>query len=97
VFGCLRATWAAVKRFEARGRPALADLARAVLMGTVAMLVALFFISDGDDIRLWVLLGMGPALLTLAGQLGTAPARVRAVRSRRARPAPAPRRSARAR
>jgi hypothetical protein len=99
VFGSLRATWAAVKRFEARGQPALADLARAVLMGTVAMLVALFFISDGDDIRLWVLLGMGPALLTLAGQLGTAPARVRAVRSRRARPAPAPapRRSARAR
>jgi len=57
-----------VKRFEASGRPELADLARAVLMGTVAMLVALFFISDGNDVRLWVLLAMGPALLTLAGR-----------------------------
>ena len=37
-------------------------------MGTVAMLVALFFISDGNDVRLWVLLAMGPALLTLAGR-----------------------------
>jgi O-antigen ligase len=88
VIGSLRATWSAVKRFEARGRPELADLARAVLMGTVAMLVALFFISDGDDIRLWVLLAMGPALLTLAGQMSAAPARVRAVRRRRARAAP---------
>ena len=68
VIGCLRAAWQAVRRFEARGLPQLADLARAVLMGTVAMLVALFFISDGDDLRLWVLLALGPALLTLAGR-----------------------------
>ena len=68
ILGSLRATWSAVKRFEASGRPELADLARAVLMGTVAMLVALFFISDGNDVRLWVLLAMGPALLTLAGR-----------------------------
>lgn len=73
--GSLRAAWLAVKRFEARGRPELADLARAVLMGMVAMLVALFFISDGDDVRLWVLLGMGPALLTLAGRIRPAPIR----------------------
>ena len=68
VLGSLRATWSAVKHFEASGSLELADLARAVLMGTVAMLVALFFISDGDDVRLWVLLAMGPALLTLAGR-----------------------------
>ena len=68
ILGSLRATWSAVKRFEASGRPELADLARAVMMGTVAMLVALFFISDGNDVRLWVLLAMGPALLTLAGR-----------------------------
>lgn len=68
VLGSLRATWSAVKHFEASGSLELADLARAVLMGTVAMLVALFFISDGNDVRLWVLLAMGPALLTLAGR-----------------------------
>ena len=94
VIGSLRATSSAVKRFEARGRPELADLARAVLMGAVAMLVALFFISDGDDIRLWVLLAMGPALLTLAGQMSAAPARPRAAGSA---PAQEPRRRRRAR
>jgi O-antigen ligase len=75
VAGCLRAAWLAVRRFEALGRPELADLARAVLMGTIAMLVALFFISDGDDVRLWVLLALGPALLTLAARVRAAPAR----------------------
>jgi hypothetical protein len=30
------------------------------------MLAAIFFITDGDDWRLWLLLGMGPALLALA-------------------------------
>jgi O-antigen ligase len=66
VAGSLHASWLAVKRFEARRRPEFADLARAVMLGTVGMLVALFFISDGDDVRLWVLMAMGPALLTLA-------------------------------
>jgi O-Antigen ligase len=69
VWGCLRATWRAIRSFEALGRPHYADLARAVLMGTIGMLSAVFFISDGDDLRLWVLLGMGPALLTLARRL----------------------------
>jgi O-antigen ligase len=69
-WGCLRATWQAIKRFEAIGRPDYADLARAVLMGTIGMLCAVFFISNGDDVRLWVLLGMGPALATLAGRVG---------------------------
>ena len=71
--GSLRAAWLAVGRFEALGRPDYADLARAVLMGTIGMLVALFFISDGDDLRLWVLLAMGPALLTLAGRTRAGP------------------------
>jgi O-antigen ligase len=69
-WGCLRATWRAIKRFEALGWPEYADLARAVLMGAIGMLCAVFFISSGDDLRLWVLLGMGPALATLAGRLG---------------------------
>jgi O-antigen ligase len=71
VAGSLRASWRAVKRFEVRGQLEYADLARAVLLGTVGMLVALFFISDGDDVRLWVLLAMGPALLTIAGRART--------------------------
>jgi O-antigen ligase len=69
MWACLRATWRAIKRLDAIGWPQYADLGRAVLMGTIGMLSAVFFISDGNDVRLWVLLGMGPALLTLANRL----------------------------
>ena len=62
----LRAAWFAIRHFEARGRVDYADLSRAVMMGTIGMLTALFFISNGDDLRLWVLLALGPVLLTLA-------------------------------
>jgi O-antigen ligase len=65
----LRASWLAARRFELAGRPGYADLARASLMGTTGMLAAIFFITDGNDWRLWLLLGLGPALLALARQL----------------------------
>ena len=32
----------------------------------LAMLSAQFFISDGEDWRLWILLGLGPVMLSLA-------------------------------
>jgi glycosyltransferase involved in cell wall biosynthesis/O-antigen ligase len=69
MWACLRATWRAIKRLDALGWAEYADLGRAILLGTIGMLSAVFFISDGNDWRLWVLLGMGPALLTLAGRL----------------------------
>jgi O-antigen ligase len=65
---CMRAAWVAAARFDSLGRADYADLARAVLMGTIGMLVALFFISDGDDTRLWVLLAIGPVLLSAAAR-----------------------------
>jgi O-antigen ligase len=66
IFFCLRACWQAAQRFDANGQRPYADLARAALMAEIAMLSAQFFISDGDDFRLWVLLGLGPVLLSLA-------------------------------
>ncbi len=63
---CLRASWLAARMFDAVGRVAYGDIARAVLMATIAMLAAQFFISDGNDWRLWVLFGLGPVLLSLA-------------------------------
>jgi O-antigen ligase len=66
IIGCLRASWLAARRFDAIGRVGYGDLARAVLMGELAMLSALFFISDGEDWRLWILLGLGPVMLSLA-------------------------------
>ncbi|HEY2771423.1 MAG TPA: O-antigen ligase family protein [Solirubrobacteraceae bacterium] len=63
---CLRAGWLAAREFDRTGLRAYGDLARAVLMGTIGMLSAIFFITDNTDWRLWVLLGLGPALLSLA-------------------------------
>ena len=77
--GCLRASWLAARRFDASGHVRYGDLARTVLMAEIAMLSALFFISDAEDPRLWILLGLGPVLLSLAR------------RSSRAELAPSPR------
>ena len=66
IAGCLRASWLAAQRFDANGRVGHGDLARATLMAAIAMLAAQFFISDGDDWRLWILLSLGPVLLSLA-------------------------------
>jgi len=63
---CMRAAWLAAKRFDALGRTGYGDLARAALMAAIAMLTAQVFISDGSDWRLWILLAIGPVLLSLA-------------------------------
>jgi Lipid A core - O-antigen ligase and related enzymes len=66
IAACMHATWLAARRFDAVARVDFGDLARAVLMAEIAMLATQFFISDGDDPRLWILLGLGPVLLALA-------------------------------
>lgn len=66
ILGSLRASWLAARLFDAGGHVAYGDLARAALMATIAMLAAQFFISDGDDWRLWILLALGPVLLSVA-------------------------------
>lgn len=51
---------------ERVGEPDLAMLARALFIAQVAMLVALVFITDGYDKRLWLLFALGPVLLGVA-------------------------------
>ena len=64
----LRAARRAERRLAAQGDERLATWARAVVLAGVAMLAGLVFITDGDDLRLWLLLGLGPALLRLAAR-----------------------------
>jgi O-antigen ligase len=66
VIGSLRCSLLAARRFDAIGQPRYANISRAVLMGTIGMLAALFFLSVGNDDRLWVLFALGPALLAVA-------------------------------
>jgi O-antigen ligase len=66
IFASLRASLLAARRFDALGRSDYANLARAVLIGAIGILAANFFISNGNDFELWILLALGPVLLTLA-------------------------------
>jgi len=66
IFGSLRASWLAAARFDALGRSDYANLARAVLIGTIGMLAANFFISNGTSYQLWILFALGPVMFTLA-------------------------------
>lgn len=63
---CLRASFAAAARFSALGQAGMAQTARSVVVATIGMLAACFFLSIAGDLRLWVLLGLGPALLGVA-------------------------------
>ncbi|MGZ4349665.1 MAG: O-antigen ligase family protein [Solirubrobacteraceae bacterium] len=83
VASSLSASFSAIRRFEAIGQIAYADLTRAVVLGTIGMLAALFFITDGNDPRLWVLLALGPVLLGLALRLPANPAARQRPRPRR--------------
>jgi O-antigen ligase len=69
VFVCLRMGIRAAKRFDQLGYLGYADLSRAIVMGAIGMLVALFFISDGDDFLLWLLLALGPVMFGAASRL----------------------------
>jgi O-antigen ligase len=64
--GCLRAGWVAAAKFRLAGDPALETLSRGMVIAGVAMLTASGFISAQVDQRLWTLLALGPALLTIA-------------------------------
>lgn len=66
VLACMLAAVQAARRFDDLGDAGMASLARAALVGAIAMLCAGFFISYATDARLWFLLGLGPALLALA-------------------------------
>jgi O-antigen ligase len=63
---CLRCAWRAANTFSRAGDAAMASIARSSVAAMVAMLGAAFFISAETDPRLWVLLSLGPALLTCA-------------------------------
>jgi O-antigen ligase len=66
VLGCLAAAVRAARRLDAQRRPALASCARAVAVAIVAVVAASLFLSNAPDPRTWLLLALGPTLLSLA-------------------------------
>jgi len=74
VLGCMAAAWRAASWFDSAHQLGLAALSRGVVLAQLAMLGAGVFISYAPDLRLWVLLALGPALLTMARRLRLATA-----------------------
>lgn len=68
----LRCALKAARIFEARGDPGLELAARAVFVGTTAMLVASCFVSQQYAKPLWLAFALGPGLLALAHRGGPA-------------------------
>jgi O-antigen ligase len=66
----LRCALKAANAFRRRGDPAMDLLSRAVFVGLVGILSADFFASEQFSKQLWLLLGLGPALLAMAQRRG---------------------------
>jgi O-antigen ligase len=62
----LLAGWRAAREFTRRGDTFMETCARGVVLALIALLVADFFASDQLNKELWLLLGLGPALLGIA-------------------------------
>jgi O-antigen ligase len=73
--GCCRASILAARRFDKLGDRSLALLADAVVVGIAAALTAAIFLSSAYHERLWVLFGLGPAMLAMARQRAAQQAR----------------------
>ncbi len=65
---CLRSAWKAARLFERAGSGEMAAIAYGVLIGALAMLTAFFFLSGETDMRLWVILALGPILHAIAAR-----------------------------
>lgn len=62
----LHTAWAAIRSAVLNQRHDIEVLARALVAAIVGVLISLFFLSDGPDIRFWILFSMGPILVNLA-------------------------------
>lgn len=66
VVACLRCHLRAIRTLKQSGQHADELIARGLLVATVGMLVADFFISDTYSKQLWLLLALGPAMVRTA-------------------------------
>jgi O-antigen ligase len=69
LLGCMRAAWRAARIFDMKADPDMAALARGCLVALIAFAAASFFLSDGNDVRFWLLLALGPIMYGVALRL----------------------------
>jgi O-antigen ligase len=68
VGACMAAARRAQRLFEQLGRRDLARISGAVLLASVGILVTQVFQSSAYDMRFWVVVALGPALLAIASR-----------------------------
>ncbi len=68
LLGCLRASWRAAGRFRLLRDDDGEAMARAILVAGIAAAASSFFLSNAQDLRLWLLLALGPAALSSASR-----------------------------
>lgn len=71
LLSCMRAAWRAGVLFDSKGDREMAALSRACLIALIAFASASFFISDGNDVRFWILMALGPIAYGVASRLPT--------------------------
>jgi O-antigen ligase len=74
LFVCARAAWLAGRLFDRKQDRDMAALSRACLVAIIAFAAASFFLSDGNDVRFWLLLALGPIMHGIAVRTPTPPA-----------------------
>lgn len=84
LLSCMAAAWRGAHAFDRLGDGDMAALSRACLVGMVAFAAASFFISDGNDIRFWLLMALGPIMYGVAVR-STAPTQASLELRRRSR------------
>jgi len=70
---CARAAWLAGRLFDQKQDRDMAALARACLVAIIAFAAASVFLSDGNDVRFWLLLALGPIMHGIAVRTPTPP------------------------
>ena len=69
LLACIRAAWRAARIFELKADADMAALPRACLVAIVAFAAASFFLSDGNDVRFWLLLALRADHVRRGGRL----------------------------
>jgi len=72
LLSCMRAAWRAALIFDRKADHDMAALARGALVALIAFAAASFFISDGNDVRFWLLMALGPIMHGVAVRLPVA-------------------------
>jgi O-antigen ligase len=73
LLACARAAWLAGRLFDQKQDRDMAALARGCLVAIIAFAAASFFLSDGNDVRFWLLLALGPIMHGIAVRTPTPP------------------------